>query len=323
MREDREPAENDCFLMNRDKIMHPRLCRRGRPEVISSSVRWKLRSCYLSHYGQWGPSVLRYWAIREGLGRYSPGTISRVINDLKSPPPQERIKPRRYEIAAPMVMWSEDGAAFRDGRRKRELLVVQDECARFKVNWHLAESSAKAVEVEAYLRKAFEKYGAPLVLKHDGGAIFHDPAVNRLLDEYQVVELTSPRAYPPFNGKKERSIRDIKSYERAVRKNSSGSTLSERIEISMQDLNEDRPRPVLNGRTAREVFETGHIPLPKRWLFKTEVESLQAELIKQAGSRKEVESARRRAVITVLSNYKLINWKGNVSTNYNCKSVTN
>ena len=309
--------------MNRDKIIHPGSPQRGRPEIIPSSVRWKLRSCYLSHYGQWGPSVLRCWAVREGLGRFSPGTIARVIKDLRPPSSKERSTPRRYEIAAPMVMWSEDGTAFRDRRQKRELLVVQDECARFKTNWQLAASSAKAVEVEAYLRKAFEEYGAPLVLKHDGGAIFHDPAVTRLLDEYQVVELTSPRAYPPFNGKKERSMRDIKSYERALRKNTSGSTLSERIKTTMQDLNEDRPRPVLGGKTAREVFEQQRILLPKKWRVKIEVESLEAELVAKAGSRKEVESARRRAVITVLSNYRLINWKGNVSTNLNSKSVTN
>lgn len=309
--------------MNRHKTVPSRLHRRGRPEVVPSSVRWKLRSCYLSHYGQWGPAVLRCWALREGLGIFSVGTIARMISDLKPPPVQDRPAPRKYDIAAPMVMWSEDGATFRDGRRKRELLVVQEECARFKANWHLAGSSANAVEVDAYLRDAFERYGAPLVLKHDGGSIFHDPAVTRLLEEYQVMELTSPRAYPPFNGKKERSMRDIKSYERAIRKNSSGSILSERIEAAMQDLNEERPRPVLAGKTAREVFEQKRISLPNRRRFRMEVDALQAELIAKAGSRKEAESARRKAVITILSRYNLINWKGNVSTNSNCKLVTN
>jgi transposase InsO family protein len=309
--------------MNRHKPMHSRSRCRGRPEVIPSSVRWLVRSCYLSHYGQWGPSVLRCWAIREGLGIFSVGTIARVIKDLKPPPTQDRPMPRKYEIAAPMVMWSEDGSAFRNGRRKRELLVVQDECARFKMNWHLAQSSARATEVEAYLREAFERYGAPLVLKHDGGSIFHNPAITRLLDEYQVVELTGPKAYPPFNGKKERSMRDIKSYERAIRRNSCVSSLSERIEMSLHDLNEKRPRPVLGGRTAREVFEQNRIPLPNRRRFRMEIDTLQAELIAKAGSRKEVESTRRKAVIAILSRYNLINWKGNVSTNYNCKLVTN
>ena len=309
--------------MNRYNATHSRLPRRGRPEVIPSSVRWQLRSCYVSHYGQWGPSVLRCWAIREGLGIFSVGTIARVIRDLKPPPAQDRPAPRKYDIAAPMVMWSEDGSAFRDGRRKRELLVAQDECARFKTNWHLAKFSARAAEVEAYLREAFERFGAPLILKHDGGSIFHEPAITRLLDEYQVVELTSPRAYPPFNGKKERSMRDIKSYERAIRKNSSGSTLSERIEAAMQDLNEERPRPVLAGKTAKEVFEQKRLSLPNRRRFRMEVDTLQAEFIAKAGSKKEAESARRKAVITVLSRYNLINWKGNVLTNSNCKSVTN
>lgn len=62
--------------MKRHHKISVQSCRRGRPEVIASSVRWKIRSCYLSHYGQWGATVLRYWAIREGLGSFSPGTIT-------------------------------------------------------------------------------------------------------------------------------------------------------------------------------------------------------------------------------------------------------
>ena len=76
---------------------------RGRPEVIPSDARWKLRECYLAHYGQWGPSVLRCWAIREGLGTWSTGAIARVIEDLKPPPAEDRQPPRKYEIVAPMV----------------------------------------------------------------------------------------------------------------------------------------------------------------------------------------------------------------------------
>jgi len=301
--------------MNRRKTISVESKPRGRPEVIPSSVRWRLRSCYLDHYGQWGPSVLRYWAIREGLGRFSAGAIARVIEDLKPPAAEEVPEPMKYDIAASMVMWSEDGTALRDRGRKRELLVLQDECSRCKTNWRLAKAAAQAVDVEMYLREAFERYGAPLVLKHDGGSIFHDRAVKNLLDEYQVVELTSPRAYPPFNGKKERSMRDIKSYERALRRNGSVSSLSERIEITMQDLNEDRPRPVLGGRTAREVFTQKRTLLPDRKRFKMQVDTLQIQLEAKAGSRKEVEIARRRAVIAVLSRYNLIHWKTNVSTN--------
>jgi len=287
---------------------------RGRPEVIPQEARWKIRRCYQNHFGQWGPTVLRCWATRKRLGTWSPGTIARVIADLVAEP--EKVpKPKKYEIASPMAMWSEDGTSFRERGRKRELLVLQDECARYKVNRRLAVGPANANDVVDYLQEAFERYGAPLVLKHDGGSIFHEKEVKNLLEKYDVVELTSPPYYPPFNGKKERSMRDIKSYERALRKHVKGTSLFERIEITLHDLNEERPRPVLGGRTAREVFEDDRAALPSRQRFKMEVETRQIELEAKAGSRKEVQAARRRAVIEVLSPYNLLKWRGDMSTN--------
>jgi transposase InsO family protein len=272
--------------MKRREQVAPLHTVRGRPEVISPAARWKLRSCYLAHYGQWEPSVLRCWAIREGLGTWSTGAIARVVADLKPPPLEEREPPRKYEVAAPMVLWSEDGTAMRERRRKRELLVLQDECSRYKANWRLAHRAAQAADVVDYLREAFERHGAPLVLKHDGDSIFHDEAVKSLLDEYGVVDLTSPPAYPPFNGKKERSMRDIKSYERTLRRNRVGASLEERIALSMQDLNVDRPRPVLGGKTAHEVFDSPHKPLPDRRQFRIKVETFSLQYTAQAGSRK-------------------------------------
>jgi transposase InsO family protein len=296
--------------------------KRGRPEVIPPEARWKLRACYLAHYKQWGPSVLRYWAIREEVGTWSAGTIARVIADLM-PAPEEALKPRRYEIAAPMVMWAEDATSFTERGRKKELLVLQDECARYKLNRKLAAGPAKAGQVADNLREAFEKYGAPLVLKRDGDAIFQDQQVQQLLKHYDVVDLTSPPGYPPFNGKKERSMRDIKSFERALRKHRVPGSLAQRIDMAINDLNDERPRPVLGGRTAWEVFEQGRIVLPNRKRFRMEVETRQIELEAQAGSRREIHAARRRAVIDVLSRYKLINWRGGVSTNFKTKSGTN
>ncbi len=296
--------------------------KRGRPEVIPQDARWKIRECYKTHYGQWDPTVLREWAIRERIGTWAAGTISRVIEDLK-PKPEPKPKPRRYEIAAPMVMWSEDGTKFKDGGKKKELLVLQDECARYKTNWNLADGPANAAIVARYLREAFEKYGAPLILKHDGDSIFHEECVRQLLYEFCVVDLTSPPYYPQYNGKKERSMRDIKGYERALRKNRVGDSLEERIELSMTDLNDDRPRPVLGGMTAAEVFQQNRICLPGRRRFKMEVETRQLELEAHAGSLTEIQAARRKAVIEVLSRYGLLIWRGNVSTYLRTQSGTN
>lgn len=279
--------------------------KRGRPEAIPSHARESIRRCYLEHYKQWGPTVLADWVKREGLGKWSHTTIAAVISDLRDEP-QPTPKLKRYEVTAVGAMWSEDGAGFRQHGQKRELLVVQDEHARYKLNHRLVDGPANAQDVESYLREAFERYGAPLVLKHDGGSIFHADNVRKLLDEYGVVELTGPRHYPCYNGKKERSIRDIKSYERAMRRHGHRGTLAERLNEAVHDLNEVRPRPMLGGRTARECFDQDRRPLPDREKLRMLVARRHERLENEARSRTERDAARRRAVEEVLSSYGLL-----------------
>jgi transposase InsO family protein len=248
-----------------------------------------------------------------GLGEWSPTTIAAVIADLRDPPAQ-KTRARGYEITASGVMWSEDGTGFREGGRKRELLVIQDEHARFKLGNRLSDGPADEEAVCQNLRRAFAKHGAPLVLKHDGDSIFHGHRIQQLLTEHQVVELTGPPGYPPYNGKQERSMRDVKSYERAMRRHGVQASLRERLVSTMQDLNEDRPRPVLGGRTAREAFEEDRVPLPDRVIFREEVTQTEKALRARARSRSELGSARRRAVELVLLRYGLLREWRDVST---------
>jgi transposase InsO family protein len=294
----------------------------GRPQVIPTDVQWKIRSRYVESFKQWGPAVLAKWAERQGYGSYSPSTIARVIDDLRDPP-EIKPKPRRYEITTPGVMWSEDGTGFKERGKKKELLVLQDECSRFKPNYRLTDGPAKATDVVEYLREAFGKYGAPLVLKHDGGSIFHEEHVNKLLNEYGVVSLTSPPRYPPFNGKKERSFRDVKGFERAMRRRTRSTTLAERLAAAVHDLNDVRPRPILGGNTAREVFENNIAQLPNRKTFTKEVEKAEQRLLTLAGTRREQAAARRKAVEEVLSSYGLFEEIAGVSTNLKAVGVTN
>lgn len=293
----------------------------GRPEVIPEKVRWQLRAQYLDKHRQWGPSVLANWAKREGLGEYSPSTIDRAIQDLKEPKPEKK-KPTRYEITAPMVMWSEDGTGFTERGKKKELLVLQDEHSRFKLNHSLADGPAEGEDVVDYLRQAFDREGVPLVLKQDGAKIFLTERLLALLDEYGVLLLTSPPYYPGYNGKKERSMRDIKSYERAVRKCNPYSSLTERIDEAIHDLNYDRPRPMLGGRTAKEAFEQGRCKLPDRVEFGRKVDAAEQRNLARARSRDERSCARRKAIEEVLSSYGLLETMADVTTNYAVGSET-
>lgn len=285
---------------------------RGRPEVISPAAREQIRACYRAHYGQWGPQVLKAWCERERLGSWSATTIAAVIADLceleePDPPPQ------RVEVTAPDVMWSEDGTDFKQHGAKSELLVVQDEYSRRKLNRRLVPGPARAKDVVSYLEEAFERFGAPLVLKHDGDGIFHERSVCDLLSRWTVVSLTSPAGWPGYNGKQERSMRDIKSFERALRRHGVGESLAERIELAMTDLNDERPRPVLAGRTAREAYEDREVRLPDRRAFIAAVAEEEARLLAEAVTRRDKSSAHRRAIENVLVRDGLMVIEGNVS----------
>ena len=289
--------------------------RRGRRCVVGPEARAEIRACYIAHFGQWGPRVLAAWCRRDGLGDWSAGTLAAVIADLREPT-EETPVPVRYEMTATGVMWSEDGTGFRQRGRKHELLVVQDEHSRRKLNWELVDGPATASDVERYLEQAFEQYGAPLVLKHDGDAIFHAPRIRALLERYEVLDLTAPPGCPGYNGKQERSMRDVKSYERAMRRHGDRGPLEDRIRVTMQDLNEDRPRPVLKGRTATEAYTEGLTPLPDRRLFREEVESRERMLLRSARSRAEARKARRLAIEHTLWRYGLMEIEGNVSHDF-------
>ena len=286
--------------------------RRGRPEVIPPDVQQRIRALYSERFGQWGPQVLAAWCEREGLGTWSPSTIAVVIADLK-PPKMPKPDPIRYEVTASNVMWSEDGTGFKQNGIKRELLVAQDDHPRLKMNWNLAKGPAQAPDVVDYLEEAFDRYGAPLVMKHDGDPIFQEKSVLSLFDRYGVIPLVSPPGWPGYNGKQERSMRDIKSYERAMRRSGIKGTLAQRIEVAMQDLNEERPRPVLGGRTAREAYEQGNITLPDRRVFRADIDKQEQTYLEEATSRRQRRSARRRAIETVLLRYGLMKIVGDVS----------
>jgi len=286
--------------------------KRGRPTVIPAAAQQRIRRCYMDHYRQWGPQVLAAWCRREGLGSWSHGAIERVIADLREQR-QKPPEPVRYEITAANVMWSEDGTGFCRRRRKQELLVVQDEHSRLKLNHRLVPGPAAAADVVSYLQEAFDRYGVPLVLKHDGDAIFHQEDVISLLDRYGVVPLTSPPGWPGYNGKCERSMRDIKSYERAMRRHGVRGSLQRRLDVTMKDLNEQRPRPVLHGRTATEAYSEAQMPLPDHSRFRAAVNKEQLALLKKTRTRKEVNNARRRAIENVLVRDGMMKITGNVS----------
>ena len=81
-------------------------------------------------------------------------------------------------------------------------------------------------------------------------------------------------------------------------------------------------RPVLAGRTAREVFQQDRISLPDREAFMEDVDRTDGELHDAATTRAERDAARRRAVEQVLLAYGLMKVIGDVSHNFKAAEGT-
>jgi hypothetical protein len=98
--------------------------------------------------------------------------------------------------------------------------------------------------------------------------------------------------------------------------------LRRRIDAAVRDLNQDRPRPVLSGRTARQVFERDRITLPDRDLFMKDVNCTELQLHDAATTRAQRDSAGRRAVEQVLLAYGFMKHTGDVSHNFEAAEGT-
>ncbi len=80
-----------------------------------------------------------------------------------------------------MVFWRKEKETNKAGAKKRH-----------KLNHRLIRGPARSGDACEHLKQAFDRCGPPLVLKHDGGSIFHEKQVTDLLHRYGVVSLTSP-----------------------------------------------------------------------------------------------------------------------------------
>jgi hypothetical protein len=93
-------------------------------------------------------------------------------------------------------------------------------------------------------------------------------------------------------------MRDIKSFDRAMKKKKPHTKLGQCLDAAIHDLNFGRPRPMLGGKTASETFEQGRKPLPTRWMFRRRtslVGTCEEQGRKEAGSTK----SNRRGTIDV------------------------
>ena len=128
--------------------------------------------------------------------------------------------------------------------------LVGDLASRFRFELMVA-LQLPAERIVRQLQSLFDRYGAPLVLKRDNGSNLVHDSVDRLLDEYGVMALTSPPYYPRYNGAIEYAQREIKAAVDLL--TLSGTPLSTALATAPVLLNA-QPRPCLDGQTASQTF---------------------------------------------------------------------
>lgn len=200
------------------------------------------------HHGQQrtqGTGAL-YRRARSHLSRRAFNLLVRQCRDGINRQKRDGLIHVEWNQEAAAVVWAMDSAQIDNFRWN----LVTDLASRFRFEL-TTNSELPAALIANQLTNLFEQHGAPLVLKRDNGSNLCAPAVNEVLDAFGVIPLNSPLHYPRFNGSVEYAQRELKACAAALV--GQGTPLDAAIEIAPHLINA-RPRPVLGGRTATEVF---------------------------------------------------------------------
>jgi hypothetical protein len=207
-----------------------------------------------------------------------------------------RLATRRLCWPVSGAVWATDAAQF--GGQVWNL--VCDLGSRFRFDLLLAPD-LPASRVAGQLRRLFDRYGAPLVLKRDNGSNLACREVDAVLNTYGVIDLTSPVHYPAYNGGVEYAQREIKTVAAAL-VDRTGEPLDRALREAPDWLNA-APRPCLGGASAGELFNACQPQLQarvttndrkeaKRWILERTCTILSRM---EKCSRRTIRAARRHA----------------------------
>lgn len=204
------------------------------------------------------------------------------------------------------------------------LLMIRDLASGCRLA-SVACTGEKASTVVKTLELLFAAFGAPLVIKHDGGPGFIAQRTQTFLEEHDVFSMRSPARTPEYNGSIERSLGwDKERIERVAELAGHGGYWTlEDIERARLQANATLFPRGLRGKTPEEVFAARVLITAKeRAAFKRTVDELTtAELKKHQDdsgiitARAPFETLERRAITRALVKHGYLNIRrGRIST---------
>jgi hypothetical protein len=189
----------------------------------------------------------------EALRRSVPGLTRRAAAGIKDDTcrlmeRQRRRDAERVTIAAPGILRGFDAMELgRRGCGQSHALIAADGCVPFRTSWAVARRyDGKAVE--HILRRDFDTFGAPLVLRLDRATSHGVPAVRDLLAQNHVLALHGPAYYARYYGQLERQNLEHREWLAT----SQGAV---DLDAMMAALNSRWRRSTLGWHTAQELWQ--------------------------------------------------------------------
>ena len=154
----------------------------------------------------------------------------------------------RVTVAVPGIVRGFDAMELGGrGRDHSHALIAADGCVPFRTSW-VVSPRYDGPAVADILRRDFDTFGAPLVLRLDRASGHDVPAMRALLDDNRVLPLHGPSYYARYYGQLERQNREHREWLAA----SAGPV---DLDTMMAALNGRWRRSTLAWHTAAELWE--------------------------------------------------------------------
>lgn len=229
----------------------------------------------------------------------------------------KRAMERRVYWHLPGLVWAIDDTELSMNGIKMNIHNTRDLASRYTFRPLLGEFP-KGQDVAENLRILFREHGAPLFLKRDNGSNLNAEEVDKVLAEFGVMALNSPKYYPPYNGAIENSQNELKSHMQTMYKRGA-SDFQLMAELSAHNLNHRR-RECLSMQSSCTCLSAGMVRmkaynLKKRKKIRDQIMALVRQIKSKSNSEKSVDFdtiwrvavetwLRKHGLVTVLNNKK-------------------
>ena len=214
----------------------------------------------------------------------------------------------RVRLSWPGIMRSMDQLYVHVDGIRRVLLTAADSCVPFRTSITLVESY-DSENVARVIEADMERWGPPLIWRFDRASSHMTRQVLDLLRSWGVLPLFGPAYYPGYYGQMERMNREHRQWL-SNGPELTASNIEYEIEKMRTVLNESVIRPILNYRSAADVWGERSPPRTDRELLQREVYDMAADRYCELVGQPDAELISwRKAVETVMNNRGLVSYE--------------